>query len=488
MKQFHIDINDHKITKSVIRINGTDLKRHLFLLVFIIISFLSCHSKKDIDEINDALLKKSEALRLKGKDTELIALNNDIIRQTKENGYKKGEALAYINLANMYATMGKYKVSHYYLKSAENIINQLNDNFLYARLYHEYGQMNFVTGLTNTALSYNAKAIYYGKKLKEKGWLLGNMYEQRADFLLSSDKDSALIYYHKGLNVDPSALNSAQLGRYHLLQTKNMDSATLYTSKALSLLKDSESGTVRQGVVYSFYADLLAEKKEYEKALEFYKKAADILVNTKRINKLPELYQQIAVTYEKVSNKEMADQYSLKAKQLDKALKQSGNEAIDLSLSDVVKQKSKDNINLMVIGASIFTLGIFAFLYLKRRKHKEENKDFQIPDAETSQKKEKISKEDFAELLDLARKNDLKFLKRFEEINPSLFQNVLKISPQLTKSELSLCAMIWLGFSSKDIADFTFIQHRSVQTKKGRLRKKLNVSSDRDLYSFFMSL
>ncbi len=489
MKQFHIDIDDHKIMKFMIRINGTDLKSPLFLLVFIMISFLSCHSKKDIDEMNDALLKKSEALRLKGKDTELIALNNDIIRQAKKNGYKKGEALAYINLANMYATMGKYKVSHYYLKSAEKIINQLNDNFLYARLYHEYGQMNFVTGLTNTALSYNAKAIYYGKKLKEKGWLLGNMYEQRADFLLSSDKDSALIYYHKGLNVDPSALNSSLLGRYHLLQTKNIDSATFYTSKALSLLKDSELETVRQGVVYSFYADLLAEKKEYEKALEFYKKAADILVKTKRINKLPELYQQIAFTYEKISNKEMADQYSLKAKQLDTTLKQSGNEAIDLSLSDVVKQKNKNNINLLVIGASIFTLGIFAFLYLKRRKYKEESKHLHIPDTETSQQeKEKISKEDFAELLELARKNDLKFLKRFEEINPSLFQNVLKISPRLTKSELSLCAMIWLGFSSKDIADFTFIQHRSVQTKKGRLRKKLNVSSDRDLYSFFMSL
>lgn len=48
--------------------------------------------------------------------------------------------------------------------------------------------------------------------------------------------------------------------------------------------------------------------------------------------------------------------------------------------------------------------------------------------------------------------------------------------------------MIWLGFSSKEIAQYTFVEHRSVQNKKNRLRKKLNISSDVDLYLFFKNL
>lgn len=462
-------------------------KQRIFLLFFIAISFCSCNKRADINELNNTLLEKNEKLRLEGKDVELIALNNAAIKHSKENGYQKGEALGYLNLANMYATMGKYKVSHSYLKSASNIINHLNDNFLYAKLYHEYGQINYVTGLVNTALSYNAKAIYYGKKLDEKGWLLGNMYGQRADFLLSTDKDSAFIYYHKSFNVYPSALSSALLGNYHLLQTKNIDSATYYTNQSLSLLKSTEYGTVRQGAVYYMYADLLSEKKDYEKSLDFYKKSADILVKTKRINKLPSLYRNIAVTYQKLSNKEMEEIYSSKAEQLEKALEKSGTEAIDLSLNEVIEQKNKGNINIIFImtGVTILVLIVSLFLY---RKNKNENKDFQKSSTKPSSTKEQISKEDFTELLELAKSNDPNFIKRFEVINPSLLQSLLKINPQLTKSELSLCAMIWLGFSSKDIADFTFIQHRSVQTKKGRLRKKLNIPSETDLYSFFTSL
>lgn len=464
-------------------------QRSVLLLCCIAIFLWSCNKKTDINEINNTLLNKNEKLRLEGKDAELITLNIEAIKQSKERGYKKGEALGYINLANMYATMGQYKTSHNYLKSASNIINHLNDNFLYAKLYHEYGQLNYVTGLENTALSYNAKAIYYGEKLNERSWLLSNSYEQRADFIFSINKDSALIYYHKGFSIDPSALNCSLLGHYHLLQTRNIDSATFYNTKALSLLKSSEFGTVRQGTVYSYYADLLSEKKEYEKAAEFYKKAAEILVKTKRINKLPFIYQKIAANYQKLNNKDMEEFYSSKAEQIDNTLKSSGNEAIDLSLSEIINKKNKNNFNIIFISIGFITviLGVSIFLYMRNKKQKSESRNLQKSDTE-AETKGRISKEDFTELLQLAKTNAPDFVKRVEEVNPDLFQSILNINPQLTKSELSLCAMIWLGFSSKDIADITYIQHRSVQTKKGRLRKKLNIPSETDLYSFFTSL
>ncbi|PWN72305.1 hypothetical protein C1631_006820 [Chryseobacterium phosphatilyticum] len=472
-------------------INETLLnKNKVLLLFFIAISFCSCSKKSDINEINNALLHKNEKLRLEGKDTELITLNNEIIKQSQKNGYQKGVAWGYINLANMYATMGKYKVSHNYLKSASLIINHLHDNFLYAKLYHEYGQLSYVTGLSNTALSYNAKAIYYEKKLNKKGWLLGNMYMQRADFIGETNKDSALIYFHRGFTADPSAFNSSIISNYHLQQTKNIDSATFYITKALRLLKNSEYGTVRQGSIYYFYANILFQKKDYEKALEYYKKGSDILVKTKRINKLPDLYKQIALTYQKLNNKKGDIEYSARAEQLEKNLEKSGTEAIDLSLTEIIEQKSNDDLGIIGISASaaIIIIGISIYIYIRAKKNKKENNSLDKAITNKTSGRMNNSAENFTELLELAKSNDVKFIKRFEEINPDLIQSILKINPQLTKSELSLCAMIWLGFSSKDIADYTFIQHRSVQTKKGRLRKKLNIPSETDLYSFFTSL
>ncbi|BFO66701.1 hypothetical protein KCF3NO3_26840 [Chryseobacterium sp. KCF3-3] len=76
----------------------------------------------------------------------------------------------------------------------------------------------------------------------------------------------------------------------------------------------------------------------------------------------------------------------------------------------------------------------------------------------------------------------------FQETYPEVCQQLLKTNPQLSQSDLSFCAMIWLGFSSKKIAQYTSMEHRSVQTKKYRLRKKLYLDTETDLYQFIKSI
>lgn len=462
-----------------------------WLLIISVLVFLNgCNKKNNITYINLAL-NKSDRLRLEGKKEEVISVNNEIIKVSKEENYKKGEALAYINLSNIFGTIGNYKLSQHYLKLAEKIAFRINDDFVYTRLYHEYGQMNYVIGLISTALKYNSKAIYYGNKLDEKGWLLGNIYDQRADFLLDKNKDSAFIYYHKGFDVDPSALNSALIGNYHLRQTNNLDSASFYINNALILLKKKDNLTTRPGIIYFYYAELCFKQKDYTKALEFYEKSLVILKKTRRINKLPEVYQKVALTYKKLNQFEKENEYLTKYNQLNDSLNKSGNEAIDISTSEAIENNNssitKHSTLYLIIFLSI--LGVIIILFFKYPK-KQKNKDSSVPISEekTSEIRSTIPDEYFTELLSLAKNNDIKFLNRFEETHPTFFQNLFKHNSQLTRSELSLCGMILLGLSSKDIADFSFMQHRSVQIKKGRLRKKLNISSDVNLYNFFKTL
>jgi DNA-binding CsgD family transcriptional regulator len=45
--------------------------------------------------------------------------------------------------------------------------------------------------------------------------------------------------------------------------------------------------------------------------------------------------------------------------------------------------------------------------------------------------------------------------------------------------------MLKLRFSSKEIANYTFVQHKSVQQKKYRIRKRLNIPAETDIYDFF---
>ena len=93
----------------------------------------------------------------------------------------------------------------------------------------------------------------------------------------------------------------------------------------------------------------------------------------------------------------------------------------------------------------------------------------------------------FEELRRLVIKNDPIFLNIFREAYPDLVHNILVKHPDLIKSELTLCAMIYLNFSAKEIAEYTFIQHRSVQTNRSRLRKKLKLPSHLNLDQYIRS-
>nr|WP_305050683.1 hypothetical protein [Elizabethkingia bruuniana] len=134
-----------------------------FLLCFV----LGCNkqSKQFSEEsFNKTLLKKNEKLRISGDYKSLVKLNQDYLAKAEKEQYKEGEALCYINIANMYSTIGNYKNGFQYIRKADDIIADNKHAPLSAKLYQEYGQLNKVIGLHDNALIYNAKALYFLKK------------------------------------------------------------------------------------------------------------------------------------------------------------------------------------------------------------------------------------------------------------------------------------------------------------------------------------
>jgi DNA-binding CsgD family transcriptional regulator len=71
---------------------------------------------------------------------------------------------------------------------------------------------------------------------------------------------------------------------------------------------------------------------------------------------------------------------------------------------------------------------------------------------------------------------------------PDFENKLLDINPKLTNSELEFCAFLRLNFSSKEIANYTFISVRTVQNKKYRLRNKLKIPNETDTYVFFNNM
>lgn len=91
-----------------------------------------------------------------------------------------------------------------------------------------------------------------------------------------------------------------------------------------------------------------------------------------------------------------------------------------------------------------------------------------------------MDRNNFNYLITLAKNNDAEFLTVFSEIYPGFVASLKRINPKIRSSELEFCAMTFLNFSTKNIAQYTFVTVRAVQVRKNRLRKKFNIASDVD--------
>jgi len=92
-----------------------------------------------------------------------------------------------------------------------------------------------------------------------------------------------------------------------------------------------------------------------------------------------------------------------------------------------------------------------------------------------------LSAEKYNELIGLLKQNDPTFLLVFEKEYANFSQELLKQAPELSAQDIEMLAMIKLNLSNKEIAQYKFIQHKTVQNRRHLIRKKLNLTTDTDL-------
>lgn len=78
------------------------------------------------------------------------------------------------------------------------------------------------------------------------------------------------------------------------------------------------------------------------------------------------------------------------------------------------------------------------------------------------------------------------FERNFDLIHEHFFRNLRQRYPQLTSSDLRMCALMRLNLATKDIARFQNMTVRGVETARYRLRKKLDLPPGTNLTEFMI--
>ena len=237
------------------------------------------------------------------------------------------------------------------------------------------------------------------------------------------------------------------------------------------------------------------EKGEYNKAIEFYKKAEILALKIDGAGILDVALSGLQFTYEKMGNAEQSLVYSKKRILLKDSINKVQSKSYDITINDVLKKKEKNinqkfsNTKKIYIAFSILALLIVIFFGIRIYKNKKENKKvielMEQKEVENLELQQKLNKS-FDEVVQLAKENNPEFLTRFKEVYPEFYRKLNNIEPKLLNTEIKLCAMLYLGFTSKDIAEFTFVTVKAAQHRKFRLRKKLNIPSDEEINSWIL--
>lgn len=80
------------------------------------------------------------------------------------------------------------------------------------------------------------------------------------------------------------------------------------------------------------------------------------------------------------------------------------------------------------------------------------------------------------------------FEEAFNNVDKGFMKRIKTLHPSITPNDLRLCAYLRLNLSSKEIAPLLNISHKSVEVKRYRLRKKMELDHDQSLSNYIIEL
>jgi tetratricopeptide (TPR) repeat protein len=491
----------------------------LSILLLLPLGLFSKENKDNKSAIVDSLLEKSYESKLNVEIESAIEYAYRALSISDEIGYSRGKAKSYLNLGQTLFYLGSYEKSLEFLSLAEKEPFAKNDPAVLFELSRVRGQIFSYLNLSNQSIREFIKCLDIAQKIepkKDRDYCMSLTYENMSIvYGTIDDSDSVLYYMNRNRelleSLDESIFFSNLVNLYSSFgslysKVGDFELAKEFFDKALELTDKYQYRY--QSRTYIYLGDMELYKENPDSAMYYYKKALENLEVTKIKSESSVVYGQMADLFRQMGNEDSVRFYTEKQNIINEELTTERLNSVKPALQIFIEEERINNSKKRIkeftyISISSIILIVLIFLVSKNsrkklllKKEKEEKmlqaklqetiKQVELKKEKTKELEQKLN-ESFSELIELAKTNAPAFLKRFQEIYPEPTKRLLKEHPNLTNTELNLAAMIFLNFPSKDIATYTFVEHRTVQTKKNRLRKKLNLPAGASIEHYLSS-
>lgn len=477
------------------------LKIRFILLFLLIVNFGNAQNR--IQEIERLTVKAAEE-NYQYNYSKSVEFALKAYQLSLKKSYPIGLVESQYELAYAHYGMGKYGEGLEFLNNITQTNNstlEKNDQ-LYLKFTELKGKILLWIGFKEKSKDEFLQFLKLSSYIEDEN--LRNHNELKAYSLLgiNVEDDSSKYYSLKAISYQKKIKDSKEfilpyvnLARYYLKRENNLDSATYFNQLASKIAIETNSRYLFLTSLQD--AELEYKKGNFDKAQIKAKSALRLAKDQNRGLEILEAYQLIAQNYEKQNLFKEQSFYLKKYIEVNDSIRNDlrsdlFSEIVSMETEIINQQRKTQKIFTVMMIAFLILIACLAFLGYRSLKHKrkaKKNKEIILTkDIEIKNLQFKLEKDNEVDLLDIAQNNPKEFPARFSEVHKEFVDKLLKIEPNLVASEITFCAYLKLKFSTKDIANIMYVTPKAIQNRKNRIRKKLNIPSEEDIYVWFNKL
>jgi len=404
-----------------------------------------------------------------------------------------GLIFAYIDLGLIFSDFNLNSLAIKYLNKAESLLSECSDDYYpFIKLYVAYAVVYGRLKKNKKVDECYKKVVNIAKSKKDSLTLIPIFNNTASEFIKNKKYEDAKKRCLEALRI--SDQNKENIYKPHIhntlgvayLETGSYKRSELYFKKSLDGFKIMNTINMVPEVLYNigqvFYSD-----NKYSEALIFLKDALEKSNVIKKYSLSIKIAKKISEIYKHNKNQDL---YLKSIKIL--------NNILEKQIKSKERIFSDTNVSALKHLSDEFDLSLRMHKDLHLKMNIESNKrklatetlisvsekDFLnniiklLSDGEFESKKiAKLCKRRIKHTKDW----DL-FLKLFNDIHPKFNQYIISKCPSITESELRVCNLVKMGFSTLEVADILSITKRGVEQHRYRIRKKINIESDLTIF------
>ena len=479
-----------------------------FVFIFLFLFPEHAYSQHSDEKRIDSLLQLADYFLDRNYSQSLsYSIKAAKIAETEKNSIKK--AWSYFYMAKSLIALKNYKKCLHYIDKSlheeavhDDVILLALNHLLKSSLYDRLGiQKETLTVTRNVLQLLEDKTSLEALLIKAKTYYYLSLDEDYA----TSDKNAAICRSLLNQISEKDYLGAKRIYLFKsyfynargeiFMERKKLDSAQYYLEKAYRY--SFKENFIPKSTFLESLGTLYLKKGNRAKALELYLKTMheiDRYDKNSFAKNGPGLLKNIYSIYDSMGDKKNYNFYYHRYRIAKEQFTHHLNTEVLMTADTVLETKILEHQNkiqeqtkilvVVIILAMLVLGGIFYYHFKARQK-----KDLLITHRETTlleteQKATALSlKVDDAlnKVIDAAKNNLQEFWPMFQKLYPDFSGKILSVNPDIKTSELVLCAYAFLGFTTKDIAVYTFKAVQTVKNNKHNLRKRLQIPPKQDL-------